>query len=152
MEAINDFFRPELINRIDKIISFKSFVFEDILIISKLMADKETKLLNKVGLDIHFTDQAIKLIAEKYYSAKFGARPIKRGISEMIKGPLAEKITNEEITKAKPITIDVEDGEMVFVQQNINRIVQRENQPLKLRVINFKVGFFVLDINQNLFK
>ena len=116
MEAINDFFRPELINRIDKIISFKSFVFEDILIISKLMADKETKLLNKVGLDIHFTDQDIKLIAEKYYSAKFGARPIKRGISEMIKGPLAEKITNEEITKAKPITIDVEDGEMVFVQ------------------------------------
>lgn len=116
MEAINDFFRPELINRIDKIISFKSFAFEDILIISKLMADKETKLLNKAGLDIHFTDQAIELIAKKYHSPKFGARPIRRGISEMIKGPLAEKITNEEITKAKPITIDVEDDEIVFVQ------------------------------------
>ena len=113
MEAINDFFRPDLINRIDKSITFNSFTFEDILIISKLMADKETKLLNKAGLDIHFTDQTIKLIAEKYYSAKFGARLIRRGISEMIKGPLAEKITNGEITKAKPITIDVE---MVFVQ------------------------------------
>ena len=34
----------------------------------------------------------------------------------MIKGPLAEKIINEEITKDKPITVDVEDSEIVFVQ------------------------------------
>ncbi|WP_103981912.1 AAA family ATPase [Helcococcus massiliensis] len=116
MEAISEFFRSELINRIDKIITFKSFTFEDILKISKILADKETDLLKTAGLDIQFTDQAIELIAKKYHSAKFGARPIRRGISEMIKGPLAEKIVNDEITKDMPITIDVKDGEIVFVQ------------------------------------
>ncbi|WP_311488134.1 hypothetical protein [uncultured Helcococcus sp.] len=81
-----------------------------------MISFKETNLLKTAGLDIQFTEQAIELIAKKYHSAKFGARPIRRGISEMIKGPLAEKIVNDEITKDKPIIVDLEDGEIVFVQ------------------------------------
>ncbi|MDY4511541.1 ATP-dependent Clp protease ATP-binding subunit [Streptococcus hyovaginalis] len=113
-EAMNDFFRPELLNRIDEVVTFEPFDQAEINEITRLLINEEIKIIEEEGYRIEFSDQAINLIAGLCYDPENGARPIRRGISKLIETPLANMLVRRELEKNDVISVGAKDGELEF--------------------------------------
>ncbi|HEL9630566.1 TPA: ATP-dependent Clp protease ATP-binding subunit [Streptococcus suis] len=115
LEAVQEFFRPELINRIDEIVTFEPFDQEEIIQITQLLIAEEIKIIENQGFHIHFTDEAVSLIAKLCYDPENGARPIKRGITRLIETPLSDMLVRNEIKKGDRITVTVANQQLDFL-------------------------------------
>ena len=114
MEAVNNFFRPELLNRIDEIVTFRPFTEEAILQITRLLLKKEVEMIKECGYELDFTEKAVELLAKRTYDPENGARPIRRGITKLIETPLSELIINNSLNKGEKIIVDTDGKEMIF--------------------------------------
>lgn len=114
MEAVNNFFRPELLNRIDEIVTFRPFTEEAILQITRLLLKKEVEMIKGCGYELEFTEKAVELLAKRTYDPENGARPILRGITKLIETPLSELIINNRLNKGDKIVVDTDGKEMIF--------------------------------------
>jgi len=113
-----DYFRPELLNRFSDIIIFKTLSPEDMAKIAKLQLDKMSRdLLAEQGIEISFDDQAVRRLAALGFDPVFGARPLRKVLSEQVKSPLAEKILAGEIRRGSRIRFGREgDGLKIMIE------------------------------------
>lgn len=108
-------FRPEFLNRIDDIITFKPLTKEQIGQVVELQMNRVKKMLAPQGFELRWTPAAIQYLAEVGYDPEFGARPVKRAIQDHVLNDLSKKILAEEVSREKPITIDhTKEGGLVF--------------------------------------
>ena len=108
-------FRPEFLNRIDDIITFKPLTKEQIAQVVELQMNRVKKMLAPQGFELRWTPAAIQYLAEVGYDPEFGARPVKRAIQDYVLNDLSKKILAEEVSREKPITIDhTKEGGLVF--------------------------------------
>ena len=114
-EMLKKTFRPEFLNRIDDIITFKPLTQEQIAKVVELQMNRVKKMLEPQGFELCWTPAAISYLAEVGYDPEFGARPVKRAIQDYVLNDLSKKILSEEISREKPITIDyTKEGGLVF--------------------------------------
>ena len=114
-EMLKSTFRPEFLNRVDDIITFKPLTKEQIASVVELQMDRVKKMLEPQGFDLRWTPQAIAYLAEVGYDPDFGARPVKRAIQDYVLNDLSRQILAEGVSREKPITIDcTADGKLVF--------------------------------------
>lgn len=102
---LKDHFRPEFLNRLDKVVVFKPLGPSEIKEIVNLQLTHLQERLAKEGVVITFEDSAREFIASKGYEPEFGARPIRRIIREFIETPLSDLILSTK--SQKPISIKV---------------------------------------------
>ena len=108
-------FRPEFLNRIDDIITFKPLTKEQIGQVVELQMNRVKKMLALQGFELRWTPAAIEYLAEVGYDPEFGARPVKRAIQDYVLNDLSKKILAEEVSREKPITIDhTKEGGLLF--------------------------------------
>ena len=108
-------FRPEFLNRIDDIITFKPLTKEQIGQVVELQMNRVKKMLAPQGFELRWTPAAIQHLAEMGYDPEFGARPVKRAIQDYVLNDLSKKILAEEVSREKPITIDhTKEGGLLF--------------------------------------
>ena len=108
-------FRPEFLNRIDDIITFKPLTKEQIGQVVELQMNRVKKMLAPQGFELRWTPAAIQYLAEVGYDPEFGARPVKRTIQDYVLNDLSKKILAEEVSREKPITIDhTKEGGLLF--------------------------------------
>ena len=108
-------FRPEFLNRIDDIITFKPLTKEQISQVVELQMNRVKKMLAPQGFELRWTPAAIQYLAEMGYDPEFGARPVKRAIQDYVLNDLSKKILAEEVSREKPITIDhTKEGGLLF--------------------------------------
>ena len=105
-EMLKKTFRPEFLNRIDDIITFKPLTQEQIAKVVELQMNRVKKMLEPQGFELCWTPAAISYLAEVGYDPEFGARPVKRAIQDYVLNDLSKKILSEEVNREKPITID----------------------------------------------
>ena len=114
-EMLKKTFRPEFLNRIDDIITFKPLTQEQIAKVVELQMNRVKKMLEPQGFELYWTPAAISYLAEVGYDPEFGARPVKRAIQDYVLNDLSKKILSEEVSREKPITIDyTKEGGLVF--------------------------------------
>ena len=114
-EMLKKTFRPEFLNRIDDIITFKPLTQEQIAKVVELQMNRVKKMLESQGFELCWTPAAISYLAEVGYDPEFGARPVKRAIQDYVLNDLSKKILSEEVSREKPITIDyTKEGGLVF--------------------------------------
>ena len=112
MKALEGFLRPEFINRVDEIITFNSLTEDNFAKIAEIMLGELQTALAEKGIDLTYTHEALTFVGEKSYSAKFGARNMRRFIQTHIEDAIAEKVIadyNRTITK---VHISVQNGEI----------------------------------------
>lgn len=114
MEAVHNFFRPELLNRIDEIVTFKPFSESTILRITRLLLEKEVEMIKESGYEIEFTEKAVELLAKRTYDPENGARPIRRGITKLIETPLSELIINNRLSKGDRVLVSSDGVGLIF--------------------------------------
>jgi ATP-dependent Clp protease ATP-binding subunit ClpC len=107
-------FKPELLNRLDEIIVFDTLGTEQLEnIASKLLQDLTTRA-EKVGITLSFEDSAIKLVALENSTKEYGARPLKRKISECIETPLSEQMLLGNVKFGDRVYIYARQGKIKF--------------------------------------
>ena len=117
-EMLRKTFRPEFLNRIDDIITFKPLTQEQIAEVVELQMKRVKKMLEPQGFELLWTPAAIQYLAKVGYDPEFGARPVKRAIQDYVLNDLSKKILAKEVSREKPITIDHTDADgLVFKNQ-----------------------------------
>ena len=107
--ALEDFLRPEFINRVDEIITFNPLSEENFKSIADIMLSDLATVLDKKGIESEFTPAAREYIAKKSYSVKFGARNMRRLIQSEIEDKIAELIVAKRGQLDK-ITVDADEN------------------------------------------
>ncbi|HBB57458.1 MAG TPA: ATP-dependent chaperone ClpB [Chitinophagaceae bacterium] len=114
MMLLRQTIRPELLNRIDEIIMFNPLLRKEIMGIVQIQLNGLKKMLHESGINIDFSDYALRYLALQGYDPQFGARPLKRLIQKEIVNPLSKKILASEVDKSAPVLVDVFDNVVVF--------------------------------------
>ncbi|WP_024789207.1 AAA family ATPase [Lebetimonas sp. JH292] len=96
-EAVNRFFAPEFLNRLDAIVRFKPLSKENVLMVVDKFINELQDKLNAKKVKLTLTKRAKAALAKKGYSPKMGARPLARVIEENIVEPLSEEILFGEL-------------------------------------------------------
>jgi ATP-dependent Clp protease ATP-binding subunit ClpA len=105
----NNIFKPELVNRFDSVILFHSLTKEHLKEISKIAIEKLKIDMRAKGFDINFTEDVLDFLVEKGSDPKFGARPLRRTIQDVIEKSIAEKIIKGEIKAGDSFTFSKKD-------------------------------------------
>jgi ATP-dependent Clp protease ATP-binding subunit ClpB len=121
MNLLRQTIRPEFLNRVDEVIMFQPLLKGEIKGIIRIQLENLSKMLEKNGVDLRFTDYTLDYLAENGYDAQYGARPLKRLIQKVIVNPLSKKILAGEIDQKHPVLVDVFDGIVVFRNQHEER-------------------------------
>jgi ATP-dependent Clp protease ATP-binding subunit ClpB len=114
LDDVRASFRPEFVNRIDEIVVFEPLGREEIGQIVEIQLGLLRRRLAERDLKLELAEEARAYLANKGYEPLFGARPLKRVIQREIQDPLALKLLSGEVRDGDTITVDVENGELVF--------------------------------------
>ena len=106
---------PEFVNRIDEIVMFQPLSKDIILEIVKLQIEQLIQRVKRNDIDLRVSPRAIFLIAEMGYEPTMGARPVKRCINDKVLNPLIQSLLTRQVTKERPINVDIVNGEIQFV-------------------------------------
>lgn len=100
------FFRPELLNRIDETVVFHQLGKETLRGIAKIvLAGLERRLADR-GLSMELSDGAFERLIKEGYDPAYGARPLARTIQRQLENPLATKILSGEFERGDTIVVD----------------------------------------------
>ncbi|MCM1194610.1 MAG: ATP-dependent Clp protease ATP-binding subunit [Firmicutes bacterium] len=113
--ALKKFFKPEFLNRVDEVVVFDYLSESEAEKIAELLCYGLHKRLKGV-IDLRFTEQSIKLLAQSGYDKSYGARPLKRVIQREVEDVLAEKLLTGEIKKGDVIYAANKDGKLLFIK------------------------------------
>ena len=115
-KALSDFLRPEFINRVDEIITFRALSKEDFVKIAEIMLGDIKKTLAEKNISFTFTHKAARALADKAYSVKYGARNLRRTIQREVEDAMAARIVSDYTLSITSMSIDADDdGSIVIV-------------------------------------
>ena len=113
-EELNKYFRPEFLNRLDEIIIFNKLSKEDLKqILDNIIKEIERRLVD-INVKINLTDNSKNYFIDNGYDEYFGARPLKRLVSNKLETLIAKKLINNEIKPNTTITVDYINNELVI--------------------------------------
>lgn len=116
MEEVKKSFKPEFLNRIDDIIVFRALQEKDVREISELMLKElKKRVISQMNIDLKFGEAIKKLIFEKGYDKKYGARPLKRAIQTYIEDGLAEEVLKGTVKQGDTIQVSVRADKVKFI-------------------------------------
>jgi ATP-dependent Clp protease ATP-binding subunit ClpC len=112
IKALNDFLRPEFINRIDELIYFNHLTEEDFKKIARLMLDELRDVMAEKKLELVYDDSLLDYLTKKSFSHTYGARNLRRLIQKEIEDRIAAEIIANYARPTKQIGITAVDGEI----------------------------------------
>ncbi len=112
MKALNDFLRPEFINRVDEIVYFNKLTEDDFRRIAELMLGETKAAISESGIALTWNDSLIDYLVEKSYSVKYGARSLRRTIQKDVEDPVAAKIIEKHGENVGRIRLSAADGKV----------------------------------------
>jgi ATP-dependent Clp protease ATP-binding subunit ClpC len=113
-EELKHLMRPELINRLDKVIVFKALTKQEATKILDLQLGDLSKRLERKGIGVSLQTAAKKTLLDKGYDAANGVRPLRRIIQDMVEDEIADGLLDERYDKGDIIRVTAKKGELVF--------------------------------------
>ena len=107
-------FRPEFLNRVDEIITFKALDLASIKDIVRLALKSVEEKLKDKYIQLNFSEDVIKYLAENAYEPQYGARPLRRYIQKELETSLAKLILSNEIKERDKVDVILENDEIKF--------------------------------------
>ena len=118
LKALNDFLRPEFINRVDEIVYFNSLSEENFRSIAELMLTETSCAIAERGISMTWSAELIDYLVKKSYSVVYGARNLRRTIQKDVEDTIAQKIIDCRGENAEKIYVSAdENGVTVEVSQ-----------------------------------
>ena len=110
MKALQEFLRPEFINRVDEIVYFHQLTEENFRGIAGIMLEELKAALEEKGYHFTYDDALVDYLVKKSYSAAYGARNLRRCIQKDVEDPMAARVIESYETPITQIKATAEDG------------------------------------------
>ena len=114
MKALQQFLRPEFLNRVDEVICFNQLSKENFRAIARIMLDELQQVLEEKSLTFSWDDSVLDQLVEDSYSAAYGARNLRRHIQKTLEDPIATKIIDSYLHPITILKAVVEEGKIVI--------------------------------------
>jgi len=121
MQLLRSTIRPEFLNRVDEIILFQPLLPKELIGVLKIQLNGLKQLLSATGIELRFSEYALRYLSEQGYDLHMGARPLKRLLQKEIVNTLSKKVVAGEIDKSKPVLVDVFDNTVVFRNEVLDK-------------------------------
>jgi ATP-dependent Clp protease ATP-binding subunit ClpC len=108
--AVENYFSPEFINRIDEIVTFNPLKYEDLMAILDKFLDETKARVAAAGVTMNVAESAKRFLIERGTNLRYGARPLRRAVREYLEFPLANLIAESD-TPNRNQGVQVESGE-----------------------------------------
>ena len=116
MNEIKLIFRPEFLNRIDEIIVFHPLGKDEMKRIVGLMCREfARRAKSQLGIDLTIRDSVKSYIVEKGTDQKYGARPLRRAVQNLLEDKLAEALLAGEISRDSEVAVGMSKKEIKFI-------------------------------------
>lgn len=116
LEAVKSRFTPEFTGRIDEIIVFRSLERDDLMKISEKALDNLRVRAEALGIGISYGNGVVEAVAAARETDKYGARPIKRRVTDLIENELAKMIISSALCKGENVRIEAHNGGIRFTK------------------------------------
>jgi ATP-dependent Clp protease ATP-binding subunit ClpC len=113
-DELKKMLRPELLNRIDKVIVFRALTKKDIFRIIDLQIDELKTRLQKKGLSVQLTTTAKQYLLDNGYDAHNGVRPLRRLIQDTIEDQVALDLLEDKYSRGDIIQVATEKGQLAY--------------------------------------
>ncbi len=110
-KALEQFLRPEFLNRVDEVITFRQLSVEDFRRIVAIMLGQLSDVLKEKGIELRWSEKEEEYIAKNSYSEKYGARNMRRYIQKNIEDVIASKIIGAYDRQISVVQIALDEGE-----------------------------------------
>jgi ATP-dependent Clp protease ATP-binding subunit ClpB len=117
MEIVGNYFRPELINRIDEIVVFHPLGRQQLHRIARIQMQYLRDRLAARDMGLEITERALDKLAQAGFDPVYGARPLKRAIQHSLENPLAQEILAGKSAAGDMIVVDEKDDNFVFTRK-----------------------------------
>lgn len=115
MDEVKRLFKPEFLNRIDEIIVFHQLTKEHIRGIADIMLRTIGKRgKEQLGIELAVTDKAREHLIDKGYDDKYGARPLRRTIQNLVEDKMAEEMLDGSLKAGDTVTVDFDGEKLTF--------------------------------------
>jgi ATP-dependent Clp protease ATP-binding subunit ClpC len=126
-DELKQYFRPELLNRLDEIIVFRQLQKDEVAQIADLLLKEVGDRLTEQGITIEVTDAVKQRLVTEGYDPSYGARPLRRIITRLVEDALAEALLAGTIHSEDDVLLDLDEEGQIQVQ----RVEQRQLQPVR---------------------
>ncbi|MGL6016239.1 MAG: AAA family ATPase, partial [Selenomonadaceae bacterium] len=117
LAEVKKLFKPEFLNRVDAMLVFRSLAQKELVqIVDILLQDLQLRL-QELDIKLEISDAAKARIVEAGTDFKFGARPLKRAIQQLLEDEIAERLLRKEFTENDIISVDITGAEFSFKRQ-----------------------------------
>lgn len=130
-ESLESVFKPEFINRLDKVITFNKLSKEDCKKIAVIELNKIAERLKDKKIEIKFDESVVNFIVDTGYSNKYGARNIKRTIQEYVEDIIADGIIDQEVNDGDSIILVKNDTNNKVEIKKYETVGGRNNKPAR---------------------
>ena len=117
LKALNEFLRPEFINRVDEIICFNSLTEENLRSISEIMLGEVTAAMAEKGITFRYTEDVPDYLVKKGYSVTYGARNLRRLIQKEIEDAVATEMIDHRKGNVSQVTVSVAEEKVVVTAE-----------------------------------
>jgi ATP-dependent Clp protease ATP-binding subunit ClpC len=125
--AVKKHFKPEFLNRLNDIVIFQPLQKQGLLQVIELELKKLLSRLSRREVYITLDEKAKEFLVEQGFQPEMGARPLRRTIEQYLEDPLAEKVLMNP-NEGRRCLVTVEDGKLVFIDQEIFPLHQPQKQ------------------------
>jgi ATP-dependent Clp protease ATP-binding subunit ClpC len=123
-DSLKQVFRPEFLNRLDATIIFQPLTGEEIRQITSIMIVRVQRQLDDHQITLHVRDDALDWLARRGYDPAFGARPLRRLITNLLEDPLAEGFLKNNFGPNDTVVVDIHNDELRL--RSMRQIEQEE--------------------------
>ncbi|HIR09464.1 MAG TPA: ATP-dependent Clp protease ATP-binding subunit [Candidatus Avoscillospira stercoripullorum] len=110
MKALQAFLRPEFINRVDEVVTFRNLTEENFRDIAAIMLGELKTSLDGRGIALSWDESLVDFLVKEAYSITYGARNLRRTIQKHVEDPIAEKIIDSCFEPIRAISLTAQDG------------------------------------------
>jgi len=120
-DELKQYFRPELLNRMDEIIVFRQLSREEVVSIADLLIREVGSRLTEQGIALEVTDAVKERLVAEGYDPSYGARPLRRAVTRLLEDSLAEALLTGDIKSGDTAVLDVEpDGRVLARRKSVS--------------------------------
>ncbi|MFQ5937530.1 MAG: AAA family ATPase, partial [Acidiferrobacterales bacterium] len=126
IEIVGNYFRPELVNRIDEIVVFHPLGQDHLHRIAGIQLQYLRDRLAARDMGLEVSERALDKLAQAGFDPVYGARPLKRAIQHAIENPLAQEILAGKFSPSDVILVDEKDSAFVFTRKRADKASEVE--------------------------
>lgn len=114
MDDVRKMFKPEFLNRIDDIVVFEALTDEDLKDIVRAMTKRLQARLAEKQISLELTDAAYNELIKAGKDLKYGARPLRRAIQNLLEDEISDRLLREQLQAGNKLQVDCTEGKLVF--------------------------------------